>query len=83
MTPTCAGVSYGELLPICAEGLREVVHPHCFVAKQMFKEMVEAPVRFLGWGAPCVVSIDLLSAPHWNRLYVRSLLSVHRAPQAM
>ena len=40
-----AGVSYGELLPICAEGLRETVHPHCFVARQMFKEMVEASVR--------------------------------------
>lgn len=35
-------VSYPELLPVCAEGLRETVHPHCFVAKQMFKEMVEA-----------------------------------------
>lgn len=37
--------SFSELLPLAAEGLRETVHPHCFVAKTMFKEMLEASVR--------------------------------------
>ena len=40
-----AGVNGMELFPVCAEGIRETVHPLSFVARQMFKEMLANPVR--------------------------------------
>lgn len=33
-----------DLIPVCAEGVRETVHPLSFVARQMLKELLANPV---------------------------------------
>lgn len=48
-----AGANAAELIPVCAEGVRETVHPLSFVARQMFKEMLANPVR------ACAVGLNL------------------------
>ncbi len=40
----CAGVNAADLIPVCAEGIRETVHPLSFMARQMFKELLAVPV---------------------------------------